>query len=125
MGRWLAKNKKKQNTIMSEEANVETNDGTWSGLKKTIIGAISTAILAGGTYLTTHLFSGSEDKEETKTEQAAPAAQPVINVNLENNNTNQQKQSGGTTVIHERVVEKAAPAEKKEEKKKDETDSPW
>jgi hypothetical protein len=108
---------------MSEEANVETNDGTWSGLKKTIIGAISTAILAGGTYFTTHLFGG-EDKEETKTEQAAPAAQPVINVNLENNNTNQQKQSGGTnTVIRERVVEKA-PAEKKEEKK-DETDSPW
>jgi flagellar basal body-associated protein FliL len=110
---------------MSEETNVETNDGTWSGLKKTIIGAISTAILAGGTYLTTHLFSGGEDKEETKTEQAAPTAQPVINVNLENNNTNQQKQSGGTTVIHERVVEKTAPAEKKEEKKKDETDSPW
>jgi len=110
---------------MSEETNVETNDGTWSSLKKTIIGAISTAILAGGTYLTTHLFSGGEDKEETKTEQAAPAAQPVINVNLENNNTNQQKQSGGTnTVIRERVIEKA-PAEKKEEKKKDETDSPW
>ena len=110
---------------MSEEANVETNDGTWSGLKKTIIGAISTAILAGGTYFTTHLFGG-EDKEETKTEQAAPAAQPVINVNLENNNTNQQKQSGGgtNTIIRERVVEKA-PAEKKEEKKKDETDSPW
>ena len=111
---------------MSEETNVETNDGTWSSLKKTIIGAISTAILAGGTYLTTTLFGGHEDKEETKTEQAAPVAQPVINVNLENNNTNQQKQSGGTnTVIHERVVEKAAPAEKKEEKKKDETDSPW
>ena len=109
---------------MSEEANVETNDGTWSGLRKTIIGTISTAILAGGTYLTTTLFGGSEDKEETKTEQVAPAAQPVINVNLENNNTNQQKQSGGTnTIIRERVVEK--PAEKKEEKKKDETDSPW
>ena len=112
---------------MSEETqNVETNDGTWSSLRKTIIGAISTAILAGGTWLTTHLFSGSESKEETKTEQTAPAAAPVINVNLENNNTNQQKQSGGTnTVIRERVVEKAAPAEKKEEKKKDETDSPW
>jgi hypothetical protein len=112
---------------MSEETNVETNDGTWSGLKKTIIGGLSTAILAGGTWVTTHLFGGSdESKEEHKTEQVAPAAQPVINVNLENNNTNQQKQSGGTnTVIRERVVEKAAPAEKKEEKKKDETDSPW
>jgi hypothetical protein len=112
---------------MSEETNVETNDGTWSGLKKTIIGGLSTAILAGGTWVTTHLFGGSdESKEEHKTEQVQPAAQPVINVNLENNNTNQQKQSGGTnTVIRERVVEKAAPAEKKEEKKKDETDSPW
>ena len=112
---------------MSEETNVETNDGTWSGLKKTIIGGLSTAILAGGTWVTTHLFGGSdESKEEHKTEQVAPAAQPVINVNLENNNTNQQKQSGGgtNTIIHERVVEKA-PAEKKEEKKKDETDSPW
>ena len=110
---------------MSEETNVETNDGTWSGLKKTIIGGLSTAILAGGTWVTTHLFGGSdESKEEHKTEQVAPAAQPVINVNLENNNTNQQKQSGGTnTIIRERVVEK--PAEKKEEKKKDETDSPW
>ena len=76
---------------MSEETNVETNDGTWSGLKKTIIGAISTAILAGGTYFTTHLFGGSEDKEETKTEQSQPAAAPVV-INLENNNTNQQKQ---------------------------------
>jgi len=112
---------------MSEETNVETYDGTWSGLKKTIIGGLSTAILAGGTWVTTHLFGGSdESKEEHKTEQVAPAAQPVINVNLENNNTNQQKQSGGgtNTIIRERVVEKA-PAEKKEEKKKDETDSPW
>ncbi len=76
---------------MSEEQKVETNDGTWSSLKKTIVGAISTAVLAGGTWVTTTLFSGGHDKEETKTEQ--PAAAPVINVNLENNNTNQQKQS--------------------------------
>lgn len=89
---------------MSEETQ---NDGTWSGLKKTIIGTVSTAVLAGGTWLTTTLFNGG-DKEETKTEQAVPA-QPVINVNLENNNTNQQKQSGGTnTIIKERVVEKPA-----------------
>ena len=59
---------------MSEE---QENDGTWSGLKKTIIGTISTAILAGGTYVTTQLFGGG-DEEETKTEQVQPA-QPVIN----------------------------------------------
>jgi flagellar basal body-associated protein FliL len=108
---------------MSEETNVPESDGTWSGLKKTIIGTLSTAVLAGGTWVTTTLFNGGEDKEETKTEQAAPA-QPVINVNLENNNTNQQKQSGGTnTVIKERVVEK--PVEKKEEKKSESEDAPW
>ena len=99
---------------MSEETNVPESDGTWSGLKKTIIGTVSTAVLAGGTWITTTLFNGGGDKEETKTEQAAPA-QPVINVNLENNNTNQQKQSlgGGTnTIVKERVIEKqAAPAQ--------------
>jgi len=85
---------------MSEEQKVETNDGTWSSLKKTIVGAISTAVLAGGTW---------------------------INVNLENNNTNQQKQSGGTnTIIKERVVEKAAPAKEEKPAKKSETEeAPW
>ena len=105
---------------MSEETNVETNDGTWSSLKKTIIGAISTAILAGGTYLTTHLFSGGEDKEETKTEQQAPAGQAPVIVNVQQNQENKQKvENGGPTVIRERVVEKptqpAAPQPKPQE----------
>jgi flagellar basal body-associated protein FliL len=95
---------------MSEETNVPESEGTWSGLKKTIIGTLSTAVLAGGTWVTTTLFNGGDDKEEVKTQQAAPA--PIINVNLENNNTNQQKQSGGTnTIIKEKtIVEKPAPA---------------
>jgi flagellar basal body-associated protein FliL len=103
---------------MSEETN-ETNDGTWSGLKKTIIGAISTAILAGGTYLTTTLFGGHEEpKEETKTEQAAPA--PVV-INVQQNQENKQKvENGGGTHVIERVIEKPAaqpaqPQPKKEE----------
>lgn len=105
---------------MSEET-VQQETG-WSGLKKTLVGTISTAILAGGTFITTKLFGGGESKEEHKTEQAAA---PVINVNLENNNTNQQKQSGGTnTIIKERVVEKTAPAEKPAKKSETE-DSPW
>jgi flagellar basal body-associated protein FliL len=113
---------------MSEETqSTETNDGTWSGLKKTLIGTISTAVLAGGTWLTTTLFGGGhEDKAETKTEQAAPAPAPVI-VNVQQNQENTQKQqnNGGTnTIIRERVIEKA-PTEKKVEKKKEETDSPW
>ena len=97
---------------MSEETNVQDhNDGTWSGLKKTIVGTASTVVLGAGTWITTTLFGGhSDDKEETKTEQVAPAAAPVINLNLQNNNTQTQAAGGGTKVI-ERVVEKpAAPA---------------
>jgi flagellar basal body-associated protein FliL len=107
---------------MSEETQ---NDGTWSGLKKTIIGTLSTAVLAGGTYLTTTLFGAAgEDKEDSKTEQVAqPVAQPIINVNLENNNTNQQKQSGGQTIIKERVIEK--PAAESASKPKKEEEDPW
>ena len=108
---------------MSEESNAPEAEGTLSGLKKTIIGTLTTVVAGGGVWLSTHLFGGeSTDEEKPKTEVAAPA--PVINVNLENNNTNQQKQSGGTnTVIKERVVEK--PVEKKEEKKSESEDAPW
>lgn len=85
----------------------ETNDGTLSGLKKTIIGTVSTAILAGGTWFTTTLFGGAEEPaEETKTEQAAPA--PVV-VNVQQNQENKQKtENRGGTIIRERVVEKPA-----------------
>lgn len=33
---------------MSEETNTQENDGTWSGLKKTIIGTLATLITGGG-----------------------------------------------------------------------------
>ena len=111
---------------MSEEQNVETNDGTWSSLKKTIIGAISTAILAGGTWVTTHFLGGSDSKEETKTEQTAPAAAPVINLNVDNSSKNMNNGGGTTTIIKEKEVVKEKSAEKKEEKKKSESeDAPW
>lgn len=108
---------------MSEETQ-ETNDGTWSGLKKTLIGTISTAVLAGGTWFTTTLFGGesSDDKEEPKTEQAAPASQPVINLNVQQNQENKQKvENGGGTHVIERVVEK--PATQPEKPKKVEEES--
>jgi flagellar basal body-associated protein FliL len=107
---------------MSEETE---NEGTWSGLKKTIIGTISTAILAGGTYLTTTLFGGGDDKEETKTEQAAPAP-VIVNVQQNQENTQKQQNNGGTnTIIRERVIEKAPATEtatpKTEAKKEEES----
>ena len=86
----------------------ETNDGTWSGLKKTIIGTLSTVVAGGGTWLGVTLFGGGheEPKEETKTEQAAPAAAPVV-VNVQQTQDNKQKvENGGPTVIRERVIEK-------------------
>jgi hypothetical protein len=97
---------------MSEETNApETNDGTWSGLKKTIYGTLATVITGGGVWLSTTMFGGgSEDSEETKTEQAAPTQQPVINLNVQQNQENKQKteNNGGGTVIRERVIEKPA-----------------
>ena len=91
---------------MSEELE-QNNDGTWSGLKKTIIGVATTAVMGLGTWGVTQITGGDEP--------AAPAAAPVINIT----NSNQQSQSaGGTTKIIERekVVEKekAAPVKKKE-----------
>ena len=85
--------------------------------------------MAGGTYFTTTLFGG-HDKEETKTEQVAPAAAPVINLNVDNSSKNMANSGGGatTTIIKEKtIVEKPAAAkeEKKAEKKSETEDSPW
>jgi hypothetical protein len=93
---------------MSEELE-QQNDGTWSGLKKTIIGVATTAVMGLGTWGVTKLTGGEDE--------AAPApAQPSIIIN----NTQQQQQAAGgnTTIIKEKVVEKpaaSAPAPKKKE----------
>jgi hypothetical protein len=111
---------------MAEET--ESQESGMSAIKKAIIGAITTAVTAGGAWFATHLGGGEEPKEPAKTEQAAPAAAPVINLNLENNNTNQQKQSAGgtTTIIKERTVEKAAPTQEKPASKPEKQDEdPW
>ena len=102
---------------MAEETEQE---GTWSGLKKTIIGVAGTVVTAGGVWLSTLLGGG--DKE------AAPApAAPVINIT----NSNQQQQSAGGTKVIERVVEKPAaqpkpaPAKKKDGDEFKETAPQW
>ena len=51
---------------MSEEKET-TNDGSWSGLKKTVIATLTTVITGGGVWLSTTLFGGhSDSKEEHK-----------------------------------------------------------
>jgi len=98
---------------MSEEVE-SANDGTLSGLKKTIIGVITTAVMGLGTWGVTQITGGGD--EPAPVQQAAP----VINIT----NSNQQSQSagGGTTKIIERekVVEKPAPAPKEKKKEADE-----
>jgi len=95
---------------MSEELE---NEGTWSGLKKTILGTVATVVTAGGAWLGSTLFGGGEE--------AAPAAAPAPVINITNSNTQQQSQGGGTTKVIERVKEvpakddkKLTPAKKKE-----------
>jgi hypothetical protein len=96
----------------------EQEESVMSATKKAIIGAVTTAVTAGGAWFATQFGGGEEPKEEAKTEQAA---QPVINVNLE------KQSSGGTnTIIKERVIEKpaaqpAAPATKPQADEED----PW
>jgi len=96
---------------MSEE---ETQESTWTGLKKTIIGTLATVVTAGGAWLGTTLFGGEEAAPAPVqaaptiniTQQAAPAAAPATN----------------TTIIREKTVEKAAPVQKEEPKKEEQ---PW
>jgi len=107
---------------MSEET---TNEGTWSGLKKTVIGTLTTLIAGGGTWLGVQVFGGHEEpKEEVKTEQTAAPAPVVINVQQNQENKQQTKQEGGTTtIIKEKVVEKPVAAPAKAEPAKEE--DPW
>jgi hypothetical protein len=95
---------------MSEE--VEQSEGTWSSLKKTVLGTVATVVTAGGAWLGSTLFGGGEDKA------AAPAPAPVINIT--NSQTQQQAAGGGgkTVIIKEKEVAKPAepakPVKKKE-----------
>jgi hypothetical protein len=77
---------------MSEETQ---NDGTLSGLKKTMIGVIGTVVTAGGVYLTTLFGSGDIEKQP-----AQPTPVPVININ---NNQQQTAAPTSKTVIIKEV----------------------
>jgi hypothetical protein len=96
---------------MSEEVE-NSNDGTWSGLKKTIIGVATTAVMGLGTWGVTQITGG--DKDEAPVQQAAPV------INITNSNQQQQSAGGGTTIIKEKVVEKPAAAPKPKKKEGDE-----
>ena len=95
--------------------NEKHNDGTTSGLKKTIIGTVGTLVTAGGAFLMTYL---QKPKESDK---ATPATQQSININI----PQQQQATGNKTVIikekapADKDVKKAQESEKPKAKKKD------
>ena len=96
---------------MSEEVE-NSNDGTLSGLKKTIIGIITTAVMGLGTWGVTQITGGGD--EPAPVQQAAP----VINIT----NSNQQSQAAGgkTVIIKEKTTEAAKPAAPVKKKEADE-----
>ena len=74
---------------MAEET--QEQEGTWSGLKKTIIGVATTLVTAGGVWLASLLGGG--DKSEPAPVQAAPV------INITTNQTQQQAAGGNKTII--------------------------
>ena len=100
-------------TKTSEEAamakNEKHNDGTMSGLKKTMIGTVGTLVTAGGAFLMTYL---QKPKESDK--QVQPQS---ININM----PAQQKSAGGKTIIiKEKSATPASAAPKPKKKEGDE-----
>ena len=69
----------------------ESNDGTMSGLVKTLIGTVGTIVTAGGAWLGSQMFGGGDQPA------AAPAAAPVINITQ---NQAQQQAAGKTVIIN-------------------------
>jgi hypothetical protein len=100
-------------TKTSEEAamakNEKHNDGTMSGLKKTMIGTVGTLVTAGGAFLMTYL---QKPKESDK--QVQPQS---ININMP---AQQQAAGGKTIIIKEKSATPATAAPKPKKKEGDE-----
>ena len=100
--------KKAEESAMAK--NEKHNDGTMSGLKKTIIGTVGTLVTAGGAFLMTYL---QKPKESDAKQQ--PATQQSININIP------QQQAGKTVIVNgggsgaaAQPAKPAAPVKKKE-----------
>ena len=109
----MAKAKKEQTPEDAMAKNEKHNDGSMSGLKKTIIGTIGTLVTAGGAFLMTYL---QKPKESDAKQQ--PATQQSININI----PQQQQAAGGTktVIVKEKSAESAKPAAPVKKKEGDE-----
>jgi hypothetical protein len=86
----------------------EQEESTGKSFKNIIIGLVSTVTLGIGTWVTTKLTGGEDDK--------APVQQAAPVINIQNNQT-QTAGGGGKTVIINKgseTAKPAAPAKKKE-----------
>jgi hypothetical protein len=97
--------------------NEKHNDGTMSGLKKTIIGTVSTLVVGGGTFLMSYL----QKPKEGENKQVQPQS---ININIP-----QQQQAAGskTVIIKEKAADAkpAAPVKKKDGDEFKKEDPKW
>ena len=80
----------------------ESNDGTMSGLVKTLVGTVGTIVTAGGAWLGSQMFGGGDQPA------AAPATAPVINITQ---SQAQQQAAGKTVIINKNGGGQAAPAQ--------------
>ena len=106
----MAKAKKEQTPEDAMAKNEKHNDGSMSGLKKTIIGTVGTLVTAGGAFLMTYL----QKPKEGDAKQATPQS---ININIPQQ---QQAAAGKTVIINKNGSTSAAkPVEQPKPKKKE------
>jgi hypothetical protein len=115
----MAKATKKTAEEQAMAKNEKHNDGSMSGLKKTIIGTVSTLVVGGGTFLMSYLQKPKEG--DTKT--PSTPNQQSININI----PQQQQSAGNKTVIinkggEGKTAEPAKPAQTTPAKPKKEGD---
>ena len=84
----MAKSKKEVTPEDAMAKNEKHNDGSMSGLKKTLIGTVGTLVTAGGAFLMTYM----QKPKEGENKQVQPQS---ININI----PQQQQAVAGKTVI--------------------------
>ena len=90
----------------------EQEESTGKSFKNIIIGLASTVTLGIGTWVTTKLTGGEDDK--------APVQQAAPVINIQNNQTQTAGGGGKTIIINKGGDGKAAPAPKPKKKEGDE-----
>jgi hypothetical protein len=90
----------------------EQEESTGKSFKNIIIGLVSTVTLGIGTWVTTKLTGGEDDK--------APVQQAAPVINIQNNQTQTAGGGGKTIIINKGGDGKAAPAPKPKKKEGDE-----